>query len=47
MAGVSEEQAGQHNYEQNKMGVFQDSLKRESQKQIEHNMVDSYSGPSS
>lgn len=32
MAGVSEEQVGQHNYEQNKMGIFQDSLKRESQK---------------
>lgn len=32
MAGVSKEQTGQQNYEQNKMGVFQDSLKRESQK---------------
>lgn len=47
MAGVSEEQTGQQNYEQNKMGVFQDSLKRESQKQIEYNMADSHSGPSS
>lgn len=50
MAGVSEEQIGQRNYEQNKTVLFlffQDSLKRESQKQIEHNMVDSHSGPSS
>lgn len=43
MAGVSKEQTGQQNYEQNKMGLFQDSLK----KQIEYNMVDSHSGPSS
>ena len=41
MAGVSEEQIGQRNYEQNKTVLFlffQDSLKRESQKQIEHNI---------